>query len=94
MTVRFTPRAASDLTGVVDYLAERSPQGLLNLKRALETTLRLIEQYPHAGRATGIADVRVLPLGRFHYLIYWTLQANEPWIVHIRDGRRRPWRGE
>ena len=75
MTVRFTLRAASDLTGIVDYLTERNPQGLLNLKRAFDATLRVIEQYPHAGRATGIADVHVLPVGRFHYLIYWTISG-------------------
>ena len=56
MTVRFTPRAASDLAGIVDYLAERSPQGVQNVKRAFDTTIRLIEQYPHAGRAAGIAE--------------------------------------
>lgn len=94
MTVRLTPRAASDLGAIVDYLAGRSPQGLVTVKRAFDTTLRLIEQYPQAGRKAGIGDVRVLPVGHFRYLIYWTVQGEEAWIVHIRDGRRRPWRGE
>jgi hypothetical protein len=34
-----------------------------------------------------------LPVGRYPYLVYWTVEADEAWIVHVRDGRRRPWRG-
>jgi hypothetical protein len=24
-------------------------------------------------------------------LIYWSIEAGEAWVVHIRDARRRPW---
>jgi hypothetical protein len=34
---------------------------------------------------------RVLPAGRYPYLIYWSVEGGEAWIVHIRDARRKPW---
>lgn len=80
MRIRYTPRASGDLAAILRYLNEHSPQGLRNVKRAIDNT----EQ-------TG---TRVLPAGRYPYLVYWTIEAGEAWIVHIRDARRKPWRGE
>jgi hypothetical protein len=36
--------------------------------------------------------VRVLPVAPYSYLIYWAVVADDISILHIRDGRRRPWR--
>jgi toxin ParE1/3/4 len=94
MKVRYTPRARGDLEAILQYLSSHSAQGMGNLKHALENTERLISQYPRSGRISQVADTRVLPAGRYPYLVYWTIQADEAWIVHIRDGRRKPWRGE
>jgi toxin ParE1/3/4 len=94
MKVRYTPRARGDLEAILQYLSLHSPEGMLNLKRALQNTERLISQYPRSGRISQVTDTRVLPAGRYPYLVYWTIQADEAWIVHIRDGRRKPWRGE
>jgi plasmid stabilization system protein ParE len=94
MKVRYTPRARGDLEAILQYLSTHSPQGMRNLKRALENTTRLISQYPRSGRISKVAGARVLPVGRYPYLVYWAIEADEAWIVHIRDGRRKPWRGE
>jgi plasmid stabilization system protein ParE len=92
MKVRFTPAARYDLQQIIDYISERNFQGARNVKRALESTLNLIGSFPHCGRLAGEQGVRVLPIGRYPYLIYWSIEADEAWIVHIRDGRRKPWR--
>ena len=94
MRVRYTPRAHGDLEAILRYLDEHSPQGMLNVKRAIENTVLLIEQFPHSGRLHKPTGTHVFPAGRYPYLIYWTIEAGEAWIVHIRDGRRKPWRGE
>jgi toxin ParE1/3/4 len=94
MRVRYTPRARGDLQAILQYLSEHSPQGMRNLKRALDNTELLIGQYPRGGRISMESGARVLPAGRYPYLVYWTIEADEAWIVHIRDGRRKPWRGE
>ena len=94
MRVRYTRRASRDLAAILLYLSKHSPQGMRNVKRAIENTERLIGQFPQAGRMSKEAGTRVLPAGRYPYLIYWTIEADEAWIVHIRDGRRKPWRGE
>ncbi|HEX9322753.1 MAG TPA: type II toxin-antitoxin system RelE/ParE family toxin [Xanthobacteraceae bacterium] len=59
MRVRYTPRARRDLRNVLHYLDQRSPRGALNVERVLQSTLRLIEQFPESGRlAVWIVHIR------------------------------------
>jgi plasmid stabilization system protein ParE len=94
MRVRYTPRARSDLRSILQYIDERSPRGARSVKRAIQTTIALIGEFPESGRLSGEEGSRVLPAGRYPYLIYWTIEAGEVWLVHIRNARRRPWAGE
>src|SRR5919108_2123568 len=93
MRVRFTPRARRDLAAILSYLDERSPQGARTVKRALQQTIDPIVQAPESGRRADVPDTRVLPAGRSPYLIYWTIERGEAWLVHIRHDARRPWQG-
>ena len=52
---------------------------------------RLIGQFPQSGRAAGESDTLVLPVGRYPYLVYWSVEGNDAWIVHIRHTARQPW---
>ena len=91
MRVRYTPRATNDLLTILEYLHERSPKGKRNARRAIRKTIELISQFPESGRRSTVGDSRVLPAGKYPYLIYWIVEVDETWIVHIRDGRRKPW---
>jgi toxin ParE1/3/4 len=91
--VRYTPRARSDLEAILQYIDQRSPLGARKVKRAIQKTIELVGEFPEAGRRSGEQATRVLPAGRYPYLIYWTVEGGEAWILHIRHARRRPWQG-
>jgi plasmid stabilization system protein ParE len=93
MRVRYTPRAGSDLQLILQYIDERNPLGARNVKRAIHKTIELIGEFPEGGRRAGEQATRVLPAGRYPYLIYWIVEGGEAWILHIRHARRRPWEG-
>jgi len=93
MRVRFTPRARTDLRQILEYLDQRSPQGARNVKFAIKKTIQFIGWYPQAGRIGGVKETRVLPVGRYPYLIYWAVEGSEVWLIHIRHAARRPWEG-
>jgi toxin ParE1/3/4 len=94
MRVRYTPRARGDLSDILAYLDEHSPHGARNVKRAINKAITLIGQYPKIGRLSNVEETRVFPVGRYPYLIYWSIEAGAVWIVHIRHARRRPWADE
>ena len=69
MRVRYTPRARGDLSAILGYIDERSPQGARNVKQAIKKTIEFIGWYPQGGRISGVRETRVLPVGRYPYLI-------------------------
>jgi plasmid stabilization system protein ParE len=92
MKVWFTPRARRDLEAIIEYLSGQSSQAARNIKRTLDATVSVIGHFPESGRLAGEEGVRVLPVGRYPYLVYCVVEAGDVWVVHIRYGRRRPWR--
>jgi toxin ParE1/3/4 len=94
MRVRYTGRATGDLTDILAHLDERSPQGARNVKQAIYKAIALIGRHPQIGRLSNVEETRVFPVGRYPYLIYWSIEAGEVWIVHIRHAQRRPWADE
>ena len=93
MRVRYTLRARSDLRAILQYIDKRDSRGAQNIKRAIRKTIQLIGEFPESGRHSGEQSTRVLPAGRYPYLLYWAVEAGDVWLVHIRDARRLPWDG-
>ena len=92
MIVRYSRRAQNDLAKILGYLDARSPRGARNVKLAIKRAIDIVGESPGLGHAAGRGAVRVMLVGRYPYLIYWTIEANEVWLLHIRHGARRPWR--
>jgi plasmid stabilization system protein ParE len=90
LNVRLDDRAASDLNDIRSYLVERSPQGAERVRRHIEATIDQLSDFPFLGRATDEPSVRVLPLTRYPYVIFYTVIADEVVILHVRHGARRP----
>jgi toxin ParE1/3/4 len=94
MRIRYTPRARSDLQSILQYIDERSPLGARSVKAGHPEDDRAHRPVSR-GRPTRRGQAtRVLPAGRYPYLIYWSIEDGEAWIVHIRHARRRPWTGQ
>ena len=94
MIVRYTPRASGDLDNILTYLDERSSEGAKHVHYSIRRVVELIGEYPYAGRTTGEQNTRVLPAGRYPFLIYWSIEAGEVWILHLRHTSRQPWKNK
>jgi toxin ParE1/3/4 len=72
-------------------LTPRSPSGALAVERRIRRTVALLADFPGAGRALEQRPtVRVMPIGRYPYLIFYTVSDRELTILHIRHGARKP----
>jgi toxin ParE1/3/4 len=94
MRVRYTLRAFADREAIYDYLEKQSPQGARNVQRAIVHAIRGLAVHPHLGRPTDKPGVDELIVPRRPYKVYYRIERDDVWIVHIRDSRRRPWDGE
>jgi toxin ParE1/3/4 len=91
--IRYTRRAQNDLTNILNYLEKRSPRGALSVKLAIRRTIDTIGQNPKIGQPLGSEAGRGMPVGRYPYLVFWTVEGGEVWVLHIRHGARTVWRG-
>jgi toxin ParE1/3/4 len=88
--VRYSSRATSDIAHIAEYLVERSPSGARSVDRSIRKTVDLIAAFPGSGRTLEQRPaIRVMPVGRYPYLIFYTLRGDEIVILHIRHGARK-----
>ncbi len=89
MRARLSPRAISDLDSIREYLVPLSPRGAESVRRAIAETVALLKHYPRVGRESTIPGLRVIPVVRYGYLIYYKVGAGEILILHIRHAARQ-----
>jgi plasmid stabilization system protein ParE len=91
MKVRFSPRATDDIVHIADYLTARNPVAAIAVESAIRRTIELLAEFSGSGRTlTQRQNVRVVPLVRYPYLIFYTVTADEVIILHIRHAARAP----
>lgn len=82
MIVRYTRRAQGDLAKILNDLDERSPRGAPSVRLAIKRTIDTISRNPSIGHLTARRAIRGI-----------TVEADEIWVLHVRHGARRVWRG-
>ena len=92
MKVRYTASAEADLELILTYLIERNPRAATSVGAAVEKTVARIASFPESAQVTDEPAIRIAPAGRFPYLIFYTVVADEVQIVRVLHGARlRPW---
>lgn len=92
MKVVYTDPALRDLDEITVWLKRHYP----GLGRAVERRLRIvvahIARWPESMRSSKRRpDVRVAPLGRYPYKIFYRVHADTIEILHIHHAAREPW---
>ncbi len=92
MKVVYTDPALHDLDEITVWLWRHYP----GLGRAIERRLRIvvahIARWPESmRRSKRRPDVRVAPLGRYPYKIFYRVRADTIEILHIHHAAREPW---
>ena len=91
MKVQLSPRAASDLRAILDYLDTQNPRAAKTVRSSILRALDILGSFP----AIGVAQerrVRKYVVPQFPYLIYYSIAAREQEvrIISIRHAARRP----
>ena len=91
MKLRYSVRARDDLKTILAFIDVRNPAAARNVRRAIRSCAGLIGRYPELGTEAGELGTRVIAVGRYPYLIYWSVTDDAITIVHIRHtARERP----
>lgn len=96
MKVTYAPRAIADLTRI----AARSrrvfgPAGAVALETFMRATIARLAVVPESGLSMPQRpNVWVVPLVRYPFKIFYTIESDTLTILHIRHAARRPWEDE
>jgi plasmid stabilization system protein ParE len=91
MKVSFTETAYAELGDIHSFLIQINPTAARTVVARIESTVRQLGMFPYIGRPKYRQNVRMFPVRRFPYLIFYTIEADEVVILSIRHAaRRRP----
>ena len=90
--VVWTEAALSDLDHILRYTKAEFPSRLMLLQTRLNALAERLAAQPESGRRVqGRPGVRVVPLLRFPFRIFYSTAEDRIDILHVRHIARRPW---
>jgi toxin ParE1/3/4 len=95
MKVRYTLRARGDLDAIYTDLDRRNATAAQSVKDLIERRISRLGMFPLMAPGTDELGILELSIVRYPYKVYYELKGDEEvWIIHIRDTRRKSWRGK
>jgi plasmid stabilization system protein ParE len=92
MKVVYTPAALADLAEIADWLTLHYPTLAPAVEHRIRAVVERIGQWPEsAQRSSKRLAVRVIPVGRYPYKIFYRITADAVEILHIHHSARQPW---
>ena len=92
MKVLYTPAALRDLAEIAEWLAVHYPTIAPVVERRIRTVVGQIGRWPESARRSAKRPVvRVVPVGRYPYKIFYRVRADTVEILHIHHSAREPW---
>jgi plasmid stabilization system protein ParE len=90
MKVIFTDETLRDLDGILDYIAAQYPTSYPSFERRLRTVIARIGAWPESAQeVVERPGVRVAPLIRYPYKVFYRVTDQTVEILHIHHGARR-----
>ena len=90
MKIRYTDPALADLSSILDYIAEHSPQGAKRVQSRIQYIIELLTNQSHIGVRTDDPAIRRLTTLPYPYLIFYEVTENEIIIHALRHVARDP----
>src|ERR1700730_12357483 len=90
MRLRYTLPALADLVAILDYIADRSPQGAARIHSRIRAATDLLLRYPLAGAVTDDTSIRHITTTPYPYLIFYEATDTDIIIHAVRHGARDP----
>ncbi|WP_347265419.1 type II toxin-antitoxin system RelE/ParE family toxin [Nitrobacter sp.] len=88
MRLVVTRAAASDLDGIIDYIALDSPAAAEKVFRAIVSATEHLIDLPDMGHVGRLPDTREIPVAGLPYLIVYQVAADTMTILAVLHGAR------
>ena len=90
LRLRYTLPALADLATILDYVADRSPQGASRIHMRIQAVADLLLRYPLIGAPTDDPTIWRVTTTPYPYLIFYEVTDRDIIIHAVRHGARDP----
>ena len=92
MNVRWSQTALAELDGVFLYIYQRNRSAAGSVVDRIEELARLLGDFPRIGHETDELGVRILPVVRYPFAIFYAIDEakGEVVILHVRHTAQEP----
>ncbi|HEY3794859.1 MAG TPA: type II toxin-antitoxin system RelE/ParE family toxin [Bradyrhizobium sp.] len=93
MKLRWSETALAEIDSIFSHILENNRSAAFAVVERIERLAALLAEFPFIGHLTDEAPVRVLPVVRYPFLIFYTIDdaTNEIVVLHVRHtAQERP----
>jgi toxin ParE1/3/4 len=84
--------ALTELDNIFLYIYERNQSAAASVVNRIEELAALLGEFPHIGHQTDEPGVRILPVVRYPFVLFYTVDntPDEVVILHVRHSAQEP----
>ena len=92
MNVRWSQTALTELDNIFLYIYERNQSAAASVVNRIEELAALLGEFPHIGHQTDEPGVRILPVVRYPFVLFYAVDntADEVVVLHVRHSAQEP----
>jgi toxin ParE1/3/4 len=95
MRLRYTETALIEVNEIFSYISDRNAPAAKRVVARIERTIQNLVDFPEMAQEADEAGVRRMPVAQYPFIVFYTVEADEIVILHVRHGARRwPWEDE
>jgi len=89
MNILWSPEAAADFVGIVEYIRQQNPSAADRVAHTLYDSVASLESFPNRGRPGRLDDTRELVLTPLPFIVVYRVKRNVVEIARLLHGSQR-----
>jgi len=89
MNIRWSPEAAVDFAGIVEYIRTQNPAAADRIARTIYDSVTSLESFPQRGRPGRVEGTRELVLAPLPFIVVYRIKQNVAEAVRVLHGSQR-----
>jgi toxin ParE1/3/4 len=89
MTIRWSPEAAYDFAGIVEYIHQQNPSAADHVAHSIYDGVTSLNSFPNRGRQGRVTGTRELVLLSLPFIVVYRVQSDAVEIVRVLHGSQR-----
>lgn len=89
MRIEWLPEAQRNLTGQLDWIAERNPWAAIDMGDAIHAAVSRLADYPTMARPGRVTGTRELVVVGTPYIVVYRIEASAVVILRVLHGAQR-----